>query len=381
MGLLSPSTLGLYSTDLFAAAAAGTIASHAASHGVGADSTPLFLYAAFEAAHGAASCFREGQSPDCETPDDDELQVPARYIELQAAALSVERREYGGMVSALDAAVGAIADALSANGMYSRSLLLFCSDNGAPHRHLGGRAMSNYPLRGGKAELWEGGVRSAAFVAGGALPPSAVGRRSLALLHATDWLPTLLRLAGASPTGAPLYGVDATRLLSDPDSVGRYELRQELLLNHDSVTGKAALRVGQFKLVRNEAASGWGGRLGGGRGEEESTAAVGGSRLDQGLRLGLGLTLVGRDLLRRLGPRRPLRPFLLGRGGGWALAAGDGGSRNGWRAVCPLARCPPRHRPLALPPPPPRAGGTAVFVQRHPTVRVDRSGVGGGCGG
>ena len=33
---------------------------------------------------------------------------------------------------------------------------------GAPYKHLGGATMSNFPLRGGKGELWEGGVRGAA---------------------------------------------------------------------------------------------------------------------------------------------------------------------------------------------------------------------------
>ena len=61
--------------------------------------------------------------------------------------------------------------------------------------HLGGSAMSNYPLRGGKAELWEGGVRGACFLYGGALPAAASGHRSDTLLSAMDWFPTILSLA------------------------------------------------------------------------------------------------------------------------------------------------------------------------------------------
>ena len=65
------------------------------------------------------------------------------------------------MVGALDEAVANVTHALHATGLVARTLLLFTSDNGAPYKHLGGATMSNWPLRGGKAELWEGGVRGA----------------------------------------------------------------------------------------------------------------------------------------------------------------------------------------------------------------------------
>ena len=42
---------------------------------------------------------------------------------------------------------------------------------------------SNYPLRGGKATLFEGGVRGISFVAGGALPASARGKETTELMQ------------------------------------------------------------------------------------------------------------------------------------------------------------------------------------------------------
>ena len=121
--------------------------------------------------------------------------------------------------------------------------------------------MSNFPLRGGKAELWEGGVRGACFFAGGALPRAASGTRSSALLHASDLFPTLLAIAGVplpSRLAPHLYGVDASRLLMEPMAVGRYDLRSELLHNADPISGRSALRVGDFKLLSGEPPSGWG---------------------------------------------------------------------------------------------------------------------------
>ena len=45
----------------------------------------------------------------------------------------------------------------------------------------------SWPLKGSKASNWEGGVRGAAFVSGGALPASQHGRKLEEYIHATDW--------------------------------------------------------------------------------------------------------------------------------------------------------------------------------------------------
>lgn len=48
-------------------------------------------------------------------------------------------------------------------------------------------AASNYPLRGGKYMPMEGGIRTAAFVSGGYLPPSVRGTVLDAPVHIADW--------------------------------------------------------------------------------------------------------------------------------------------------------------------------------------------------
>jgi arylsulfatase A-like enzyme len=61
-------------------------------------------------------------------------------------------------------------------------------------------AASNYPLRGGKTTLYEGGVRGVSFVAGGTnvLPATAAGTVVTDLMHAADMLPTVAAIAGVS---------------------------------------------------------------------------------------------------------------------------------------------------------------------------------------
>ena len=64
-------------------------------------------------------------------------------------------KTYAAMVDSMDQAIGSVLDELDAQGIADNTIVLFFSDNGG-YYNFGG---VNKPLRGGKLETFEGGVR------------------------------------------------------------------------------------------------------------------------------------------------------------------------------------------------------------------------------
>lgn len=148
------------------------------------------------------------------------------------------------MVDALDDSVGELLEALEKAGMLKDTILVFASDNGGDPYTATSNQGYNWPLRGTKATLWEGGVRSTALVWSPRLTRSS--RVSTQLMHATDWLPTLYAAAGGcvGDLGA-LDGVNMWQALSQ----GTPSPRTEILHEIDDWSGNSALRFQNYKLV------------------------------------------------------------------------------------------------------------------------------------
>lgn len=181
---------------------------------------PLFLYLPFNAVHGP-------------------FQVPVSYTQ-PYTDLNGDRRTYAGMLAAMDEAIGRVLAALDAKGMRDNTLIIFSSDNGGPGP---GRVTSNTPLRAGKGTIYEGGIRVCACVNWrGHIPAGKIINEPL---HAVDWYPTLVKLAGGSlDQKLPLDGLDIWPVLTQ----GAKSPHDSLLLC-GTRRGQAAIRSGDWKLL------------------------------------------------------------------------------------------------------------------------------------
>jgi arylsulfatase A-like enzyme len=115
-----------------------------------------------------------------------------------------KNQKYAGMISHLDQSVKTLLDQLDALGLAQNTVVLFTSDNGGLQT-----ATSNLPFRGGKGDLYEGGLRVPLLVRWpGRIAPGSVCE---APVHTADYFPTFLELAGLAPM--PEAHVDGTSLL------------------------------------------------------------------------------------------------------------------------------------------------------------------------
>jgi arylsulfatase A-like enzyme len=159
----------------------------------------------------------------------------------------------GGMIHTMDACVGKVLAALDRLGLADNTLVIFTSDNGGNmYSNVDGLPpTSNFPLRGGKAMIYEGGVRVPLIaVWPGKIRPGAT---SDALTSSIDFYPTLLEVAGAK--GKPGQVVDGVGILPVLRGTGRSG-REELFCHfphYTPATGNrpaTSVRRGDWKLIR-----------------------------------------------------------------------------------------------------------------------------------
>ena len=163
---------------------------------------------------------------------------------------------YGDFVAQTDASVGAVLDALEANGLRDNTLVIFTSDNGTSRaaRIKELEAQGHFPtgpLRGSKADLWEGGHRVPFMVRW----PRRIrpNETSTQLVSLTDLLATVADLLDVPlPDTAGEDSISFLPTLLDSASDSR---RTSMV--HHSISGHFAIRDGDWKLLLAPGSAGW----------------------------------------------------------------------------------------------------------------------------
>ena len=99
---------------------------------------------------------------------DAESRYRRRYVDMYANTTggSHMRNMVCAMIKVMDDGIGNVTNALKAAGIFDDTVMIFSSDNGGPTNGNEGTSSNNFPLRGGKNTIWEGGTRVVGAIAG-----------------------------------------------------------------------------------------------------------------------------------------------------------------------------------------------------------------------
>ena len=196
-----------------------------------ADQRPFFLYLAYNAPHFP-------------------IQPPQEYlnkVRKREPDLSEKRAKNVAFIEHLDYSVGRVMDYLKSSGLEDNTLVIFTSDNGGALRY----EQSNGNLRGGKQDMYEGGIKVPAFVKWkGKIEP---GSRTDNFAMLMDIFPTLCSITNTSFD----HQLDGMNIL--PTLMGESQNTDERYVfwmrreGGMSYSGQAyyAARFGHYKILQN----------------------------------------------------------------------------------------------------------------------------------
>ncbi len=181
---------------------------------------PFFLFLSFTAPHGP-------------------LQPKAGDVEKLSAIAQARRRNYAGLLVSLDANVGKVLDTLQSEGLNDNTLVIFTNDNGG-QTQLGA---DNFPLKGKKGTLHEGGVRVPWVIRWpGKIEPGMVIDDPVIAL---DLIPTFIEIAGGKVEES--WKLDGISLVDSWQS-GKSLPERPLYWRKAGSRGDRAMRLGKWKI-------------------------------------------------------------------------------------------------------------------------------------
>jgi arylsulfatase A-like enzyme len=186
---------------------------------------PFFAYFADHAVHA---------------PYDPKPTLLKKYEGKRERAQVKDNPAYAATIEAVDENVGRICQTLDRLNLTQDTYVVFTSDNGGPDR-------DTPPLRGGKGQLYEGGIRVPLAITGPGIKNP--GMTIEAPVSSIDFYPTFLELAGIKPANS--MQLDGVSLV--PALRGESLSREQLFWHFPCYIGKgapsSAIRAGDWKLI------------------------------------------------------------------------------------------------------------------------------------
>jgi arylsulfatase A-like enzyme len=232
-----PIEKGTYSQDAITEQALNFIDQHSED--------PFFLYFPSPLPHSSMTVPEEAMAPYLDD-EGNSIFKEEPFTSDHFTDQAMPKATYAAMVTYLDKQIGMILDKLKEKGIEEETLIIFSSDNGS---HTSGgyhfsMLDSNAPLRGGKRDLYEGGIRVPTLAYWpGVIQPNT---KSELISGFQDLFPTFSELANA-PIEIEIDGISLAPTLTDK---GDQQEHDYLYWEFIERGGKQAVRKGRWKAVK-----------------------------------------------------------------------------------------------------------------------------------
>ncbi|UCG59773.1 MAG: sulfatase [Phycisphaerales bacterium] len=204
---------------------------------------PFFLYVTHNTIH---------------TPIMGKRKLVDKYKGKAGSDLPENNPKIGAMIEELDDSVGRLLKKLDELGIADKTIVVFFSDNGGLEK-----SAKQTPLRSGKANLYEGGIRVPLIVRWPGVVES--GSTCGEPVISVDFYPTFLEITGSdNEAREPIDGSSLVPLLRKTGSLNRRAIYWHYPHYHSSSVGPCgAVRAGNYKLIEwyDESVAGADGRF------------------------------------------------------------------------------------------------------------------------
>jgi arylsulfatase A-like enzyme len=155
---------------------------------------------------------------------------------------------YAAMIYSLDENLGNLFDKLEALNIDKKTIIIFTSDNGGLSTSEGSPT-SNFPLRGGKGWLYEGGIRVPLIIKA----PGFINEHFVTNIPVStiDFFPTILEMTDTRQPGIPLDGISILPVIRSNQLEDRPLFWHYPHYSNQGGDPGSAVRLGDFKLIDN----------------------------------------------------------------------------------------------------------------------------------